>query len=292
MKICIKKSNIINVVKVQLLDLELYRNIILALSIFTIVCVIMTRDLVEKSNLCKFEINFWDIVFRIVTYPFFIILAYVPIMLIITAIFHNKNNYMYSIYLRINNKRNWIITNILSVSLINFIVTTLLFVLIGILGIIYSHYSSEWSTTTLKISPEMKIYTYLYPNSFIKELSPIKASFIAYIQILLGVNIICCIRDMLTEYLTKIKTANIIISIFIFINFILMTFPSIKNLTHKVEYISLHNIMIIWYHKFNNSVSFGKLTLSETLSSSLLLLILLLSIRIVLSKKMVIRNDE
>lgn len=291
MKELFQRMQVINVVKVQLREEHLAKRLVLSMLLFTIISILLARNLVNSANLYKYEINMWDILFRIITYPYFIVLIFVPVMVAVTSVFSHKDKYMLSVCLRLCKKRTWVIANVISTLIINVLITSCLFIIVLIIGAICSRFEMNWSYTITNVNMQSKIISQLYPNGFVEEYSALAACIIQYFEIILGLTIITFIRDFLSEYFTSIKLANIITAVILFLNFVLMNFPILSKNIEFLEYLTLHNIMILWFHNFSHS-SFGKLTVGQSLLSSIMLLIIILALRILMSRRLVLINDD
>lgn len=282
---------IINLIKMKLISSNILKKLFFLIVCFTVFFLITARNVINASNLYNFEVNFWDVIFRICTYPFFIIIIFLPSIVIVTGLMYKKNKYMDNVYLRIEEKRKIIYGNILSTLMLNFIICVSIFLILIVTALIYSKYDIGWSKGILSANDEMSILTQLYPNGFINEYTPLKAFFLSFIEIFIGLNIVIFIRDFLYEYLTQINIANIIISLFIGVSYIFMSFPLLHKSIPALEYISLHNIMILWYHKFD-SISFGNISIEKSLISSSLILFTLALIRILFARKMKVNTSD
>lgn len=285
------QMKIINLIKMKLISSNILKKLLFLIVCYTVFFLITARNVINASNFYNFEVNFWDIIFRACTYPFFIIIIFLPSIVIVTGLMYKKNKYMDNVYLRIEEKRKIIYGNILSTLMINFIICVSIFFILIVIALIYSKYDISWSNGILSANDEISILNQLYPNVFIKKYTPMKAFFLSFIEIFIGLNIVIFIRDFLYEYLTQINNANIIISLFIGINYIFMSFPLLHKLIPALEYISLHNIMILWYHKFDN-ISFGNISIEKSIISSSLILFTLALIRILFARKMKVNTSD
>ncbi len=282
---------IIKLIKLKFKSSKVLKKILVLIGCFTIFFLIFAKNVVDGANLYKFEINFWDIVFRVCTYPFFIIIIFLPTIIIFTGIIYEKNKYMENVYLKVGNKRTIVYGNILSTLIINFIICIAMFFILIVVALFYSEYDIYWSNGILKANIEVSILNQLYPNGFISEYTPSESILFSFMEIFIGLNIVVFIRDLLYEYLTEIKIANIIVSLFIGINYIFMSFPLLHKSLPLLEYVSLHNIMILWYHKFE-TLSFAEISIERSLISSLSILIIVALLRVLFARKMKVNYSD
>ncbi|MGL5150652.1 MAG: hypothetical protein ACRC7N_08800 [Clostridium sp.] len=248
------------------------------------------NNLINASNVYGFEINCWDIIFRIITYPFLIIFIYIPLITICTSYLNKRNRFYNYVYLRVKSKRIIIITNIIITTSIAIISTSIVYLTSIILGILNLGLEFGWSEVVRSFAKDVKILTELYPLNFTSDLSPINSVIISYVLIVIAVLITFYLRDLLFEVFTNNKISSIFLSIAIFINIALSAIPTVLMSSTFVQLLNYGSYMI-WMHKFGEDISY-EITLTHSIIVGVLCIITLLIFRLKLSKRMVIENEH
>ncbi|WP_368489775.1 hypothetical protein [Clostridium sp. BJN0013] len=290
MNVNFEKHLIINLVKLNLKTYNLSKRVGLSLILFLIILYKVISRLNTFGIENNLNVNFWDGVFRVLSYPMLFLGLYFPFVIIITFLSnHTKNNYITFIMIRTNKKITWIISKIIISLILSLVFVITFFLSIFTISYIFFGFSSNWSDVILNPN-SLKLVPELYVNSFVFQLTPIKAYFISFFEIYLCTTIIINFRDILINYIPKAYIANLILSGYLFFNMICNGYNLNDGIFILSNYIGLDTMSLIWHHKFYN-FNYYKVTLTQSLIISLLLLIILIVIDLVMNRKLVVDHD-
>lgn len=283
-------SNIINLTKFNLKVSNLYIKISLSSILFSIIIYKILERLNTFSVYNKIYVNYWDGVFRVLSFPMLFLAVYYPLIMIFSVLTDNMGaEYNRLIMIRSKDKIKWVVSKILSNLIISFAYTLAFFLITLIISKIFFGFQNEWSYTIKNIN-NMKLVTQLYVNSFVFELTPIEACIISFIQVYLCTAIVINLRDVLINYIEKTYIANLISCAYLFLNIISDGYSLNKGIFMLFNYIALDTMGLLWQHKFENFNYFNT-TLLQSIIISLLFLTILIGINLKMNKKLVIKND-
>lgn len=236
---------------------------------------------VNQAN--QLNLNFWDGVFRILSYPYFILYIYIPGALILL----NPSKKLYEKYVTIRfNRKIKLIINEIAFKFIYINIFSLIYIIsICILSCLYFKIQLTWSSDIINMENTAKYSQSIYPNNFINIFSPQIALIINIIQINLTIIFVDMIRGFIIDLKGSFKRANILISLLLIVNFILFNFSILGKIQDILNYFLISNFVLLWNHKFD-LISFSNVTIQQSVVVLLLLTIAFIILRIVFCKEM------
>lgn len=290
MNVNFKKYTIINLVKLNLKTYNLLNRIIFSLILFVIILYQILYRLNTFGITYGLNINLGNGIFRVLSYPMLFLGLYFPFIIMITSSSkHTKNKYITFIMIRTNKKINWIISKIITSLILSLIFVITFFLSVFTISYIFFGFSTNWSITILNPN-SLKLVRELYVNSFVFQLTPIKAYFISFLEIYLCTAIVINIRDILINYISKVYIVNLILSGYLFFNIVCNVYDLYDGIFGLSNYIGLDTMSLIWHHKFYN-FNYYRFTVAQSLAISLMFLIILTAINLAMHRKLLIVHD-
>lgn len=270
-------------------DRKIYEKFAFFFILFILLSNSILNNLYAVNQSYNLNLNVWDGVFRILSYPYFVLYIYIPSTLILI----NPSNKLYEKYIaiRFKSKLSLIINEIVFKIIITTVFTFIYVLTIFVLSSVYFKIQLNWSNTILNIANITKYSQSIYPNNFIKILSPEIAVIVNFIQINLSIILIDMIRGLLIDLKGNFKLANIVICLLLLINFILFNCPMEKNFQEVLNYFLISTFVFLWNHKFD-SVSFSNVTILQSIIILLILTILVIILRLIFCKGMKIIDGD
>lgn len=289
MKSVISFNNMYKLNELYKKDKKIYKKFMFFFILVMFLSNSILNNLYAVNESYKLNLNIWDGIFKILSHPYFILYIYIPGTLILI----NPSNKLYEKYLAIRFKRKFsLIINEIGFKIIITMAFTFIYIItIFILSSIYFKIELNWSNTILNIGNTTKYSQVLYPNNFIKILSPEIALIVSFIQINLTIILIDMIRGFLIDLTGNFKLANILISLLLVINFGLFNFSTGSKIQEILNYFLISTFVLLWNHKFD-SLSFSNVTILESTIVLSILTILVIMIRLVFCKGMKIIDGD
>lgn len=285
-----KKKNFLPLIEFKVKDIIFSKVFIISHIILVAIVCILVKGLIDAADMYNFKINNWDIVFRVITFPFLIVYVYIPILIIITNKIQKRDRDIYSVAIRIKEKKKIIFVNTLVEIIIILMSIVMVYGVTVILSLISTSFSVNWSDAILGVGMNPTIAMQLYPSAFITQISPINAFIISFVQLFIGLMLIMAIRDFLCEYLKSFKTAIIITALILFINFGLTMIPIILNSSVTIQAFNLSSFVLIWMHNFGELTDYV-LTIGQSIGLGIIIIIIINCVRFLNSRNMVVNND-
>lgn len=289
MKNVISFNNMYKLNELYKKDKKIYKKFMFFLILLIFLSNGILNNLYAVNQSYNLNLNIWDGIFRILSYPYFILYVYIPGALILIS----PSNKLYEKYLAIRFKSKFsLIANEIGFKIIITTFFTLIYIVsILILSSIYFKIELNWSNTILNIGNIKKYSQSIYPNNFIKILSPEIALIVNFIQINLTIILIDMLRGFLIDLKGNFKLANILISLLLLVNFILFNFSIGGKIQEILNYFLISTFVLLWNHKFD-SLSFSNVTILQSIIVVLILTILVLILRLVFCKGMKIIDGD
>lgn len=241
------------------------------------------------------ELNIWDGIFTVLSNPFFILYAYIPLTFMSTIPNIKLDRFYKYIAIRYNSKKQLIINSVLVNLIMSFVINGIFFLTIVFINVIYFQVSFNWSSTILNLTVNMPIISSLFSNNFVLELSPIMAFIILYLKFTLTLTIVFMVRDLILDFIENTKLAYTLIIVYLIFNIWTFQFP-LKGLVGKIlQVLSYNHIILLWYNKFNITTelvgnSFSQITVGQSFIIGVIYLIVIILLRILFAKRLVIHN--
>lgn len=270
-------------------DKKIYKKFIFIFILLILLSNSILNNLYSVNESYNLNLNVWDGIFRILSYPYFVLYVYIPVTLILI----NPSNKLYEKYvaIRFKSKFSLIINEIGFKIIITTAFTFIYIITIFILSSIYFKIELNWSNAILNIGNTTKYSQSVYPNNFIKVLSPEIALIVNFIQINSTIILMDMIRGFLIDLKGNFKLANILISLLLLINCILFNFSIGGKIQEVLNYFLISTFVLLWNHKFD-SLSFSNVTILQSIIVVSILTILVLILRLVFCKGMKIIDGD
>ncbi|MEQ8154648.1 MAG: hypothetical protein ABRQ25_07170 [Clostridiaceae bacterium] len=237
-----KLNKMKRLVKYNLIDYFNIRSFIITLCILLLTALVIMNKVSVYEVDFKTDVNCWDYIFRVITSPFFVNWALIPMVLFITIKSLKEKSNRYAL-IRCGNSNQFMTSKFIA----NFIILILLLVCffagIFIISLFQSHFQAGWSDS-IKNEKSLEIATkYLYVSNFIGSFTPVQALMIVFMEFLLAGTFLVFFRDVLYYITRNYNIALLSLAMYLAYNF--MYFGNLP-------YISTANMAIIWYHRFSS----------------------------------------
>ncbi|WP_315074785.1 hypothetical protein [uncultured Clostridium sp.] len=289
MKSAISFNNIYKLNELYKKDRNIYKKFMYILILLILLSNGILGNLHSVNESYNLNLNVWDGIFRILSYPYFMLYVYIPATLILIS----PSNKLYEKYLAIRFKSKFclIINEILFKIVITTFFTFIYMVAIIMLSSMYFKIESNWSDIILNIGGQTKYGQSMYPNNFVKMLSPEIALILNFMQINLTIILIDMMRGFLIDLKGNFKLANILISLLLLINFVLFNFPIGHKIQEILNFFLISTFVLLWNHRFD-SLSFSNVTIVQSTVVLLILTMLVLVLRLAFCKGMKIIDGD
>lgn len=276
-------SNICKLNELYIKDKKIYGKFMFFFVVFLILSNSILSNLYSMNESYKLNLNIWDGIFRVLSYPYFLLYVYIPGILIVIS----PSSKLYEKYfaIRFKSKFSLIISEIIFKIIINTVFTFIYITTICVLSSMYFKIQLNWSDLIFNIENKSKYSQSIYPNNFIKILSPELSLIVDFLQINLTVILIDMIRGFLIDLKGSFKFANISICMLMLINFILFNFSTQSKVQEILNYFLISNFVLLWNHKFN-TLSFSNVTITQSINVLVGLTMLVIILRLVFCKGM------
>lgn len=290
MKNYFKKHALFNLIKINLNICKISQIVLFTTLFFLFVSYKIIYQLNEYSLKYNLQVNFWDGIFKVITYPIIVLCVYMPIIIIATSIINIKTKNSGYILIRTKKRTIWIISKVTTNLFIGLLIEITFFLSTFVISYIFFGFNSNWSPIITNINYNMKLSNVLYLNNFVLSLTPLQSIIISFLEIFIATAIIINIREVLTKLITNIYICDLIVSMYFFLSIISFMYNLTLWIFKIFQYISLHTIAIISFHKFGN-IKIYNITLSQSFIISIIFLAILVLINLGCKRKLVIKND-
>lgn len=284
------KNKVKSLVKINLKLCNLPVKVGISSLVFFIAVYMISSRLAAISRSYHINLNIWDGILKTVNYSSFILGFYLPFVVVITTFFNVKNDYEKCIMLRSSHKRTYIVSKSVTNSILAFLFTSLFFVILFIINMFMFKYETWWSDFVLNKENVREVINTLYVNSFVYNLNPIEAVLISYIEIFISSLILFSLRDLLMNYIQRKYIVYTIISSYLIGNVIFDGFSLEGGLCEAYKYIGLDTMALLYKHNFSQS-NYFPVPLWMSLIFSFALLAVIISINLLLNRRLVISHD-
>lgn len=281
-----KFKKMLRLTKINLEMSGILKKFIVCLMVFSYVFYKFTRSLKMYKIASGYDINFWDGIFRLTTYPSLVVYLYFPIMIVITSNLYKKGQYANYIAIRSREKGILKGSRLLASIITCILSTAAIFLVIIFISYAYFGYSSSWSSISQNLQESIKLVGRFYVSNFTLELTPMKALLVSFLEITTTAAVLVTLRDVLQSLINKRHLANLIVFMWIAISIITVSFDLKEGFFELGNYIGVHTCSILFFHRFKH-FSFAKVTIGQSLIINFCTLAVLILVDLIIWRKLV-----